>query len=73
MQHLATKHNDAAKSRDARKVATEEKKRKHEEERNLQLQKKKEHNEAKVEKARERELTGLKLRLVAGGMSCKLA
>jgi hypothetical protein len=39
MQQLAAKRSDVAKSRDARKVATEERKRKHEEERMLQLKK----------------------------------
>jgi hypothetical protein len=53
MQHLATKRNEATKSRDAQKLATEERKRKREEERILQVQKKKEHDEAKAHKARE--------------------
>ena len=54
MQQLVAKYNDAAKSRDARKVASEEQKWKHEEERTLQLQKKKECDEARAEKARKR-------------------
>ena len=51
MQYLATKCNEAAKSRDAQKLAIE--KRKCKEERILQVQKKKERNEAKAYKARE--------------------
>jgi hypothetical protein len=35
MEYLATKCNDAAKSKDARKLATKEQKRKHEEDRIL--------------------------------------
>jgi hypothetical protein len=54
MEHFAAKQSDAAKSRDARKLATEERKRKHEEERILQVQKKRERDEEKAEKARER-------------------
>jgi hypothetical protein len=53
MQYLATKRNEAAKSRDAQKLATEDSKRKREEERILQVQKKKERDEAKAHKARE--------------------
>jgi hypothetical protein len=54
MEHLAAKRSDAAKSRDARKLATEEWKRKREEERDLLVQKKKERDDAKAEKAREK-------------------
>jgi ribosomal protein L14E/L6E/L27E len=53
MQHLASKRNEAAKSRDARKLATEEKKRKCKEERIQQVKKKKERDEVKAHKARE--------------------
>jgi hypothetical protein len=58
MEKLAAKRNDAARSRDTRKLATKERKRKREEERVLQLQKKKERDEAKAEKARERAYWG---------------
>ena len=52
MEHLAAKQSDAAKSRDARKLAIEKRKQKHEEERDLLFQKKKERDEAKAKKAR---------------------
>jgi hypothetical protein len=54
VQSLAAKRSDAANAKEARKVATDERKRKREEERILQIQKKKEHDEAKVEEAREK-------------------
>jgi hypothetical protein len=50
---LATKRNNVAKSKDVRKLATEERKWKREEERILQVQKKKECDETKAHKAKE--------------------
>jgi hypothetical protein len=70
---LAAKHTNATKARDARILATEEKKRKREGERILQVEKKKEHDETNAKRARERELTGLTLLLVNREMRCKLA
>jgi hypothetical protein len=54
VESLATKRNDTARGRDAKKVATKERKRKREEERLVQLQKRKERNEVKADKAREK-------------------
>jgi cation transport regulator ChaB len=54
VKNLAAKRNDASKAKEARKVAIEQHKRKCEEERRVQLQRKKEREEAKAGKAREK-------------------
>jgi hypothetical protein len=41
MEHISTRCTNAARAKDARKVATDERKRKREEDRILQMQKKK--------------------------------
>jgi hypothetical protein len=69
---LAAKRSDAAKSRDARKLATEERKRKREENRIWSSKRRRTVMKQRLRRL-ERELTGLKLLLVVGGMSCKLA
>jgi hypothetical protein len=54
MEQMSTKHTNAAIAKDACKAATKEHKRKREEERILQIQRKKEHEEEKAEKARKK-------------------
>jgi hypothetical protein len=54
MEHMSAKRTDAAKAKDARKIASEERKRKREENKILQLQKKKEREEEKAEKVRQK-------------------
>jgi hypothetical protein len=69
MEQLVAKHGEAARSRDACKVAIEERKRKQEEERVLQLQKKRDRDEAKAEKAREKAYSA---EVAAGGWGIEL-
>jgi hypothetical protein len=54
MEHMSMKRTDAAKAKDACKIASEERKRKREDDKILQLQKKKEREEEKAERAREK-------------------
>jgi hypothetical protein len=54
VETLAARRSEAAKVRDARKLASEERKRKREEDRIVQVQKKKDRDEGKAQKAREK-------------------
>jgi hypothetical protein len=71
-EQLATKCNDTARSREVRKVATEERKRKREENRIWSSKRRRTVMKQRLRRL-ERELIGLKLLLMAGRMSYKLA
>jgi hypothetical protein len=73
MEHISTKRTDAARAKDARKIATNERKRKREDNRILQIQKRKENVKKRRRIEQERKLIGLILQHMVGGMTYKLA
>ena len=69
---MSAKHTNAAIAKDARKAANEERKRKRESERVLQIHRKKEGEEEKAEKARKKAYWA-EIAEHGWGMTCKLA